>query len=205
MTAISYMWIQCQQEPLIRFSWYTSKQWSYFYLATFVPNLSRLTVYYLDKEQVDLKISPYYHFCNIAEREISIRTWKNHCIVVLCVTNPTFAMNLWNKLIPQASIILNLLQPSNLNHYLSAYIQVYEVFNFNRTPLAPPSTKFMVHKKPSERDTWDPHAVESWYLVHSMHHYIFSASGSRDWNASPIPRYVSPPMWSWWYHVWQTE
>ena len=80
-------------------------------------------------------------------------------------------MNLWDKLIPQTIMTLNLLRASHLNPSLSAYAQVWGTFDFNRTPLAPPGTKVMVHEKPMDRETWAPHASEAWYTGPAMHHY----------------------------------
>ena len=45
-----------------------------------------------------------------------------------------FKMQLWNRLLPQVIITLNLLQSSCLNPRLSTYTQVQENFDFNRTP-----------------------------------------------------------------------
>jgi hypothetical protein len=48
---------------------------------------------------------------------------------------------------------------------------MHGAFDFNRTPLAPPGTKVIIHEKPDTRGTWAPHAVEGWYLVPAMRHY----------------------------------
>ena len=65
-------------------------------------------------------------------------------------------MNLWDRFIPQAIITLKLLRSFCLNPKLFAYAQVYGAFDFDRTPLAPPGTKVMIHKKPDNCNTWDP-------------------------------------------------
>ena len=44
-------------------------------------------------------------------------------------------------------------------------------FDFNYTPLAPPNTKVLVHDKPANRASWDPHAVKAWYTRPAMYHY----------------------------------
>eukprot|EP00978_Attheya_sp_CCMP212_P003365 scaffold6969_cov92-Attheya_sp.AAC.2 len=58
-----------------------------------------------------------------------------------------------------------------MNPKLSAYAQVYGAFDFNRTPLAPPGTKVLVHEKPEVRGTWAPHAVDGWYLGPAENYY----------------------------------
>jgi len=54
---------------------------------------------------------------------------------------------------------------------LLAWSQVHGTFDFNRTPLAPPGTRVLVHEKPSLRGTWSPHAVDGWYLGPATLHY----------------------------------
>ena len=66
---------------------------------------------------------------------------------------------------------LNLLRTSRINPRLSAWSQLHGIFDFNRTPLAPPGTRVLVHEKPSLRGTWSPHAVDGWYLGPAMLHY----------------------------------
>jgi hypothetical protein len=58
---------------------------------------------------------------------------------------------LWDNLVKQANITLNLLRASCLNPKLSAYAQLHGSFDFNRTPLAPPGTKVVIHVKPDKR------------------------------------------------------
>ena len=52
-----------------------------------------------------------------------------------------------------------------------AWAQVNGEFNYNRTPLAPPGVRVLVHQKPTVRETWAPHAVEGWYLGPALNHY----------------------------------
>jgi hypothetical protein len=82
---------------------------------------------------------PQIHRRNWAERDI--QTFKNHFISGLCSTHPDFPLNLWDKLLPQATLTLNLLRPSPINPKLSAYAQIHGAFNFDKTPLAPPGIK----------------------------------------------------------------
>jgi hypothetical protein len=50
---------------------------------------------------------PHCHRRNAAKRAIC--TFKNHFIAGLCSTNRDFPLNLWDKLLPQCLLILNLL------------------------------------------------------------------------------------------------
>jgi hypothetical protein len=80
-------------------------------------------------------------------------------------------MHLWDKLLEQAVLTLNLLRGSRINPKLSAYAQVFGHFDFDKTPIAPPGTRIMVHEKPKDRSTWAPHAVDGWYLGPALKHY----------------------------------
>jgi len=80
-------------------------------------------------------------------------------------------LHLWDKLIPQAVLILNLMRGSRMNPNLSAWAQVYGNYDFNQTPIAPLGVKVLIHKKPSNRTTWAPHAVKGWYIGPALNAY----------------------------------
>jgi hypothetical protein len=114
-----------------------------------------------------VRVSPFHQ--NAAERYI--RTFKNHFIAGLSSTDPNFPLHLWDRLIPQALISLNLLRSSRINPQLSAHAQIHGAFNFERTPMAPPGFRIMVNEKPHVRGTWAPHAVPGWYIGPVLNHY----------------------------------
>jgi hypothetical protein len=114
-------------------------------------------------------VPPGVHRANTAER--AIRTFKNHFISGLCTTDPKFPLHLWDRLVPQALITLNLLRASRINPNLSAYAQVFGQYNFSAHPLAPPGTHFLIHEKPHNRASWAPHALDAWYLGPALNHY----------------------------------
>jgi hypothetical protein len=63
---------------------------------------------FLAVSEIDFQLAPpHVHRCNAAER--AIRTFNNHFIAGLCSTNPHFSLNLWDKLLPQYLITLNML------------------------------------------------------------------------------------------------
>ena len=62
------------------------------------------------------------HRRNASER--SIITFKYHFIAGLCVTDPYFPMQNWDRLLELAEITINLLRPSRFNPILSAYAQL---------------------------------------------------------------------------------
>jgi hypothetical protein len=143
----------------------------------FKPKLQRLDneastalLAYMAEQEVDVQLSPpHVHRRNAAER--AIRTFKNHLIAGLSSVDPDFPMNLWDRLLPQAIQTLNLLRSSRLHPQLSAYAHVHGLFDYNRTPIAPPGIRVLVHDKPSVRGTWAPHALPGWYLGPALNHY----------------------------------
>jgi hypothetical protein len=114
-------------------------------------------------------VEPNNHRVNAAKR--AIRTYKNHFIAGLCSTDPNFPIYLWDELIPQAVLTLNLLRTSRMNPALSAHAQLHGLFDFNRTPLAPPGTRAVIFEDPDTRESWGPHGKLAWYLGPASEHY----------------------------------
>ena len=67
-------------------------------------------------------VPPHIHRRNKAER--AIQTFKAHFIAGLCTVHPNPPLHLWDKLMPQAIITLNMLRSSRINPGLSAYQQL---------------------------------------------------------------------------------
>jgi hypothetical protein len=110
---------------------------------------------YLTKQGIDYQLSPpHIHRRKNAER--AIQTFKNNFISGLCSVDPNFPLKLWDKLLPQAPLTLNILSKSKINPRMSAYAQINGHFDFNRMPLAPPETRVIAHEKPDQRASWDP-------------------------------------------------
>ena len=84
-------------------------------------------------------------------------------------------MHLWDRLLAQATLTLTLsliLRPFRRNPRVTAYRTLEGTFDFNKTPMVPPGTKVIIHEKPLQRHSWDPHGrVEGWYLRLAMEHY----------------------------------
>eukprot|EP00957_Ditylum_brightwellii_P120329 9181763-Ditylum_brightwellii.AAC.1 len=66
-------------------------------------------------------------------------------------------MHLWDRLLPQAMIMVNLLRACRINHKLSAYEYLHGTFNYNATLIAPPGTTVLIHKKVDQRTSWGVH------------------------------------------------
>jgi hypothetical protein len=126
---------------------------------------------YFTEQGIDYQLAlPHIHRRNNAER--AIQTFKNHFISGLCSVDPNFLLKLWDKLLPQGTLMLNLLRKSRINPLMAAYAQLNGHFDFNRTPLAPPGTRVIAHEKPDQWVTWDPHGVDGYYVGTSLDNYM---------------------------------
>ena len=114
-------------------------------------------------------VPPHSHRRNIAKR--AIQTWKNHFLAIITGTDKTFPRNLWDALLPQAELTLNLLRQSNTTPNASAYAHLYGNFDYNKHPLAPLGCAVQMHEKSQQRKTWAAHAIDGWYVGTSMEHY----------------------------------
>jgi hypothetical protein len=114
-------------------------------------------------------VPPYSHRRNSAER--AIRSFKDHLITVLCSTDKSFPMHLWDRILPQTVITLNMLRASRINPKLSAATYILGQYDFNRAPLAPPGTRIIAHETPERRITWATHGQDGWYIGPALEYY----------------------------------
>jgi hypothetical protein len=122
------------------------------------------------KYDVDFqRVPPHSHRRNAAEQ--AIQTWKNHFCSGLATCDPKFPLTEWDLLMPQADLTLNLLRSSLCQPNLSAYDCLNGIFDFNRSPLAPPGTRVVVHITPNQRQNMAPHGIDGWYVGPSTEHY----------------------------------
>jgi hypothetical protein len=80
-------------------------------------------------------VPPHCHRRNAAER--AIRTFKEHFVAGLSSVDPSFPMHLWDRLLSQAEITLNLLWTSLLHPHLSASAPYHGLVDYNKTAFAP--------------------------------------------------------------------
>ena len=96
---------------------------------------------------------------------------EHYFLAGISTLDPNFPIQEWDRLLPQCDITLNLLHSSRRQPNLSEYAATFGNFNFNRTPLAPPGTRVLVHKKTEQRASFAPHGVDGWYIGPSLDHY----------------------------------
>jgi hypothetical protein len=91
-------------------------------------------------------VPPHCHRRNAAER--AIRTFKEHFVDGLSSVDPSFPMHLWDRLLPQTEITLNLLRKSRLHPQLSDAAHYHGLVDYNKTAFAPPECKIIAHATP---------------------------------------------------------
>jgi hypothetical protein len=92
---------------------------------------SKLLKDYLHQQGIAFQlVQPYSHRRNSAER--AIRSFKDHLIAGLCSTDKSFPMHLWDRILPQAVITLNMLRTSRINPKLSAATHIFGQHDYNR-------------------------------------------------------------------------
>ena len=121
-----------------------------------------------NKQQYEL-VPSNIHRCNAAEK--AIRTFKNHLLSGLASCDKKFPIQEWDRLLNQCEITLNLFRNSRINPKLSAWAAIQEVFDFNKSPMAPPGTQILIHSKPDKRSSWAYHGQPGWYVGPAPEHY----------------------------------
>jgi hypothetical protein len=114
-------------------------------------------------------VPPGCHRRNAAE--VAIRNFKTHFLSILAGVADDFPPSLWDRLLPQTEITLNLLRQSNAMPTVSAYAHLCGPFDYNKMPLAPMGCEVQVHEKTDSRGTWAYHCVDGWYLYTPPDHY----------------------------------
>jgi len=132
---------------------------------------------------------PGNHRTNLAER--AIRTAKNHVVSSIATTDKNFPLELWDEIIPQAEITLNLMRGCRNNPVISAYEAVRGPYDLSKHPMAPAGMKVVVHEKPLQRGPWDPHGVEGYYLGPALEHYRCFRTWISHTNAQRISDTIS--------------
>jgi hypothetical protein len=128
-----------------------------------------LKKYFTEQDMTYQLVPPHCHLRNAAEH--AIRNFKEQFVAGLASVDPDFPMHLWDRLLPQDEMSLNLLRTSMLHPQLSAAAHLHGLVDYNKTAFAPPGCKIIAHEKPSQRRTWAPHGQLGYYLGPAMHHY----------------------------------
>jgi hypothetical protein len=88
-------------------------------LMTLDKEASTLIKDYLHDQDMNFKLAPpHWHQRNAAER--AIHSFEDHLIAGVCSTDKSFPMHLWDRLLPQAILTLDMLRTSRINPKISA-------------------------------------------------------------------------------------
>jgi hypothetical protein len=117
-----------------------------------------LKSYFHDNNIAFQLVPPYSHRKNAAER--AIRSFKDHLSAGICSTDKSFPMHMWERLLLQAVMTLNMLRISRINPKLSASTHIDGQYDYNRAQMAPSGTRIIAHETPNLRITWAPHGQD---------------------------------------------
>ena len=104
----------------------------------------------------------------------AIATSKNYFVTGIKSAPPSFQLNIWDKLIPQVLLTLNLLQPSRISPRLSVYTQVNGSFDYKTTLFFPLVINILAHILPKDLISWSIHAVKGIYIGPTMEQYQYN-------------------------------
>ena len=93
------------------------------------------------------------HRINIAER--AIRTFKAHFLAILAGVDPYFPKYMWDNLLTQTELTINIFRQATLNPRISAWEYYNAPFDYSATPLGPLGCKIMIHNTSNTRKSWD--------------------------------------------------
>jgi hypothetical protein len=113
-------------------------------------------------------VPPHFHQRNAVER--TIWTFKEHFVAGFSSVDTSFPLHLWDRLLTQAEITLNLIRTSRLHPQLSTAAHFHGLMDYNKTAFAPPGCKIIEQEKPGNRRTWAPHGKHGYSLAAGMHH-----------------------------------
>ena len=120
------------------------------------------------KMQLEL-VAPGTHRRNASE--VAIRNFKSQFLSIMAGIAQYFPTSLWDRLLPQDEITINLLRQSNATPTFSSYAHLSGPFNYKKIPLAPMGISVQVHEKTDKQVTWAYKSVDGWYVATSPEHY----------------------------------
>jgi len=129
-------------------------------------------------------VPPNIHRSNAAER--AIRTFKAHFLSILAGVAPDYPRNLWDLLLPQAELTLNLLRQATFKPTQSAWEAFHGAFNYASTPVGPLGCSVISHRKPGNRHSWDFRGHAAWNVGVSLEHYRCQRIVAKDTKSSSI-------------------
>jgi hypothetical protein len=92
---------------------------------------------YLHDQDINFQlVPPYCQRRNAVEHKIHL--FKDHLIAGLCSTDKEFTMHMWDRLLPQAIITLNMLRTSRINSKIYAATHLDGQYEYSISSMSPP-------------------------------------------------------------------
>jgi hypothetical protein len=88
-------------------------------------------------------VPPHCHMRNATE--MAIITFKERFVGGLSSVDPDFKLHLWDRLLPQAELTLNILRTSTQHPQLSATAHYHGMVDNNKSAFPPPGCKIIAH------------------------------------------------------------
>eukprot|EP00804_Cyclotella_cryptica_P000193 CCRYP_016175-RA/>CCRYP_016175-RA protein AED:0.26 eAED:0.26 QI:0/0/0/0.6/0.75/0.8/5/0/1027 len=156
-------------------------------------------------------VPPDIHRRNLAKR--AIQTFKAHFLSVLAGVSNSFPNYLWDKLLPQTQLTLNLLRQSSVTPSLSAWEYFNNTpFNFDATHLGPCGCPVLIHNKPSKCSSWAFRGRDGFNIGPSLSHYRCFQVIDAETKAIVISdtvefrhTYLSPPSHPKYQEIWSSS
>ena len=109
------------------------------------------------------------HRRNLAERDICI--FKAHFLAILSGVDPNFPKYMWDKLLVQTELTINLIRQVTLDPSMSAWEYFNGAFGYTATPLGPIGCKIIIHTTSNKQKSWDQRGREGFSVGPALQHY----------------------------------
>ena len=109
-----------------------------------------------------------------------------HFISILTGVAPYFPRNMWDLLLPQTELTLNLLRQATLDPTQSAWSYFHGPFNYDATPIGPLGCDIIAHNKTGTRHYWDFRGAAGWYVSVALQHYRCHTSVAKATHGAQI-------------------
>ena len=114
-------------------------------------------------------VEAHNHKVNAAEK--AVKTAKYHIIAHVATLDHQCPIQSWSKMLPQMQDTLNMLRTSCNNNKLTAYEELNDKFDWNRTPIAPIGTRGILFIHPDSHNMFAPHCDKAFAVGRARHHY----------------------------------
>jgi hypothetical protein len=127
-----------------------------------------LFTYFDDQHIAYQPVPPNQKHTKAAER--AIQNFRRNFLSLLATTHPSFPINRWPALFPQAELTLNTVCPYADLPSISAHNGIYrEPYDFLSHPIAPCGTLIVLYN--TRRETWDNFGLIGFYFGPARAHY----------------------------------